>query len=179
WYTGQGFPSYQIHWEQTGDTLTLQIDQTQSHPSVSFFQLPLPIRVKNSEADTSLRLENSFSGEVFNIIIPFQADSVLFDPDLWLITANNSVIGAIHENKGRHEITVMPNPVHGILTVQFSKPFKFMKIEMLDETGKVILEKEASGMRSVSLKLEGISRGNYVLRFLSGKSATVKKIVVL
>lgn len=177
WYTGQGFPSYLIQWEQSGDTLTLQIDQTQSHPFVSFFELPLPIRVKNRDTDTNLRLENSFSGEVFNILIPFQADSVLFDPDLWLISANNSVINALAETSFDQAIFLMPNPVHDLLTIWFREPFHEMSIDLFDETGKQLLQLDASEKRQLRIDFTGKPAGVYLLRFRTEAGVAVKRVV--
>jgi len=179
WYTGQGFPSYQVQWEQAGDTLTMQINQTQSHPAVSFFELPLPIKIKNGSNEMVLRLDHSYSGEMFQITVPFQADSVILDPELWLISANNSVIGAITANNLEQYISLMPNPVQEILTVQFSQPFEQMMVEALDESGKSVQRRDASNMRSISLNFEGRARGFYFIRFKSGTSTFIRKIVVL
>ncbi|TSA29079.1 MAG: T9SS C-terminal target domain-containing protein [Bacteroidetes bacterium] len=178
WFTGQGFPSYQITWTQLGDTVSLTIDQTQSHPSVSFFELPLPILFKNQAQYTLLRLDHTFSGETFQVVIPFAIDSVLFDPDLWLITANNSISG-IPEKSIEHRIIMAPNPVRDLLQITFLTPFDHMMIQVVDESGKLLQEKDASHMRSIMINFEGRSRGVYLIRFRSGKTTDVRKIVVL
>ena len=55
WFLGEGFPSYSLIWSQDpGNSLTLTVNQTQSHASVDFFEMPLPItdhRSKWSEGD--------------------------------------------------------------------------------------------------------------------------------
>ncbi|NQV02744.1 MAG: T9SS type A sorting domain-containing protein, partial [Bacteroidia bacterium] len=178
WYTGQGFPSYQLNWAQTGDTLFIAINQTQSHPSVPFFELPLPIQLKNLTRDTIIRLNHSFSGEGFNLIIPFQVDSLLLDPDLWLISANNS-ISAIPEKSIESMITLAPNPVRDLLQITFLTSFDNMIIQVVDESGKLLQESDASHMRSIMLNFEGRSRGIYFIRFLSGNGTYLRKIVVL
>ena len=178
WFTGQGFPSYQITWTQLGDTVSLTIDQTQSHPSVSFFELPLPILFKNQAQYTLLRLDHTFSGETFQVVIPFAIDSVLFDPDLWLITANNSISG-IPEKSIEHRIIMAPNPVRNLLQITFLTPFDHMMIQVVDESGKLLQEKDASHMRSIMINFEGRSRGVYLIRFRSGSTSFIKKIVVL
>ncbi|MFH1936909.1 MAG: M1 family aminopeptidase [Bacteroidota bacterium] len=178
WYTGQGFPSYQIQWDQAGDTITLKIDQTQSHPSVSFFELPLSILIMNEMQDTTLRLDHTFSGETFMIHLPFSVDSVLFDPDLWLISANNSVIGSIPEIELGSSISVMPNPTDDLLHILFSKLFETMTVQVLDVSGKLLQETDASHMRSILLNFQGRSRGIYFIRLQAGSAITVKKVVV-
>ncbi|MBE0648227.1 MAG: T9SS type A sorting domain-containing protein [Bacteroidales bacterium] len=178
WYTGQGYPSYQINWSQSGDSVMLLIGQTQSNPSVPFFELPLPIQFKNQTQDTIIRLDHHFSGEVFNLSIPFQVDSVKLDPELWLITTNNQ-ISSIPENSIDKEILVAPNPVRDRLQITFFKSFETMIIQVVDESGKMVQESDASNMRSVTLNFEGRSSGFYFIRFLSGDGTYLRKIVVL
>lgn len=176
WYTGQGFPSYQIHWTQTGDTVTMQIGQTQSHLSVPFFELPLPVLLKNSSSHTLVRLENSYPGEVFQVVIPFQADSVILDPDLWLISSNNSISSVPEKNLGTL-ITLAPNPVRDLLRITFSRNFDNMLIQVLDESGKMFQEIDAGNMQSITINFEGRSRGIYFIRFITGGQSFIKKIV--
>ena len=178
WYTGQGFPSYKIQWSLSGDTVSLTIDQTQSHPSVSFFKLPLPIQIKNGIQDTIIRLDHHYSGEEFTIVIPFAVDSVIFDPDLWLITANNSVFGSVEEPTLDKEITIMPNPTDDHLYIRFSKRFGEMNISLITETGQTVNEWYLKQVLSADLDLEALSPGLYLLAFRSGNQSCTKKIVV-
>ena len=57
WFTGEGYPSYTLKWQQQENLVTLTLDQVQSHPSVYFFELPVPVRLKGSGGDTIIRLE--------------------------------------------------------------------------------------------------------------------------
>ena len=178
WYTGEGFPSYQITWEQIEDTVFLLVDQTQSLPSLSFFELPLPIQFKNGSQDTTLRLLNTYSGEILTAIIPFQADSVIFDPDLWLITKNNSVISSIHENELESNISIMPNPARDNVTVQFHQPVETINLILLDGNGKVLQKRTENHPNHINLDISRYPAGIYFLRIQSGKHRIVKKIVV-
>ena len=44
WYYNQGYPSYQLAWSQAGNAVTLTVNQTQSDPSVSFYDMPIPVQ---------------------------------------------------------------------------------------------------------------------------------------
>jgi len=47
WYTGQGFPTYSVSYSQLPDyTVSVSIAQSQSHASVNFFELPVPLQFK-------------------------------------------------------------------------------------------------------------------------------------
>lgn len=116
WFSGQGFPSYTIQWDKAENTVVFKVQQVTSHPSVSFFEMPLPIRVTGPAGqDTIVRLENTFSGQVFTVDLPFKATSVTFDPELWLLSNNNVLIESnltgTANLAGGFRITLSPNPV--------------------------------------------------------------------
>jgi len=109
WFTGEGYPSYQIKWSQTGDSISFTVDQTQSHPSVSFFEMPIHLKFKNATHDILVWFSNTFSGQSFTISIPFTVDSVIFDP-LYQIISGNNTVSAIAEHKLQPRLQVFPNP---------------------------------------------------------------------
>ena len=46
WFYGQGYPSYNVQWTQIGsDYVKINMSQTTSHPSVSFFALPVALTI--------------------------------------------------------------------------------------------------------------------------------------
>lgn len=98
WYTGQGYPSYQVEWYTSGNSAGIKVNQTTSHASVPFFRLPVPLLfTKPSTGQQKLVVvDNIASGQTFFENIGFEAESVTIDPELWLITRNNTVtkIGA-------------------------------------------------------------------------------------
>ncbi len=121
WLYGEGFPSYQLHWSQVTETeIKIQLFQSQSHPSVSFFELPVPVKVLGSNRDTLVILDHAFSGQEFVLDVGFQVDSVAFDPDRWLISSGNTLNGLDLPQKQKYY--VYPNPcnqylqLHGVLT---------------------------------------------------------------
>jgi hypothetical protein len=114
WFTGEGYPQYLINWSQTADTLSFTVRQTQSISTASFFELPLQIRLKNASRDTIIRVNNTFSGELFRFRIPFTADSLVFDPECQIISANNAV-NAVQEHGLQPGLQVAPNPASDVV----------------------------------------------------------------
>ena len=78
--------------------------QTQSHPSVSFFEMPVPIRLKNATNDTIVVLDNTFSGQTFTVPLNFQIDSLILDPDNWIICNQNIITGIKDDVKSTSSI---------------------------------------------------------------------------
>jgi hypothetical protein len=118
WYTGEGYPSYQVGWTQRGDTVEFTVSQAQSYASVSFFEMLVPLQFKNSTRDTLIRVMNTFSGQTLTAVIPFAVDSVKFDPECQLISGNNTVSG-MAEPVVACELEVYPNPASDRLTFRF------------------------------------------------------------
>lgn len=92
WFTGEGYPSYQVEWYPVGNTVQVKLSQTQSHASVSFFQLPVPLLFRNANTNQQklVVLNNTGNGQFFVDNLGFEATEVIFDPDVWLITRNNT-----------------------------------------------------------------------------------------
>ncbi len=178
WFTGEGFPSYQITWNQSGNTVNLTVNQTASYPSsIPFFGLPLPIEFKDQTHDTIIRLNHTFSGQTFSVTLPFAVDSVKLDPDIWLISNGNTVTG-IKEYELDKEISVFPNPATDKVQIIFGKIFSNMSLELMDVSGRTVKSLSANGMKSIVLDLNGCSKGNYILQFKSGGLITGKNIVI-
>jgi len=118
WFTGEGYPQYRINWSQTADTVAFTVSQTQSSPTVSFFQLPIQLMFKNSVRDTLVRFNNTFSGELFKVRIPFAVDSLVFDP-LYQIISNNNTVNAVAEHGLQAGLQLVPNPAKDHVTFRF------------------------------------------------------------
>ena len=93
WFTGQGYPSYQVEWYPKGNSVQVKLNQTQSHASVSFFNLPVPLLFRNSGTNQQklVVFDNTTNGQFFVDNLGFEATEVVFDPDVWLITRNNAL----------------------------------------------------------------------------------------
>lgn len=124
WFTGQGHPSYQVTWEQgsQGDVY-IQLNQTTSHVSVDFFEMPVPLLLKGFGVDSLVRLEHVQNGQLFSMNIPFDVTSIQFDPDLWLISANNTVqqgeLTGTTDALAEGRVLVYPNPAEDFIQIFF------------------------------------------------------------
>ncbi len=177
WFTGQGFPIYTIGWKQSGDELNLIVSQTQSHPSVSFFELPLPIQLIGQNQDTLIRLDNTFSGQSFTLNIPFKVDSIILDPDIWLIQAN-PLITSNQETELSNSFDILPNPAHDYIEIHFSKSMKNLQLSILDVNGKTILHQNEIHSGNLKLNLKGFESGVSFVQILSDGKKGVKKFVM-
>ena len=111
WFSGQGFPSYQVEWSPLGsEYVKIKVSQTSSHPSVPFFTLPLPLQFRSGNRQKTIVLPHQQNGEIFIRSIGFIPDTVLIDPDYWLISRNNQSRRKTEPAGGSASVQVFPNP---------------------------------------------------------------------
>jgi aminopeptidase N len=174
WFMGEGYPSYQIHWNQTGNNVQIKINQTQSHPSVSYFEMPVPVKLVGSGGNSlTLRLENTFDGQIFNETVNFTVNQVLFDPESHLISNDNNVsIGVTEADKPR--IVPLPNPVSGKVTIHTVTGVKYEGISVYNEIGQKIGEQDAT---HPEINFETLPSGLILLRIHTDKGDIVEKLI--
>jgi aminopeptidase N len=93
WVYNQGYPIYTISAQNIeGGQAKFIINQTQSDPSVSFFEMPVPIRIFGTNGQQlDLVLNNTVNGESFTENVPFTITNLTFDPDKNIISKNSTV----------------------------------------------------------------------------------------
>lgn len=89
WFYGQGWPTYDVKWGNNGNQVNIQINQTSSHASVSFFEMPVPIQFSDGTNQQTVILDHTFDGQIFSAVLPFTPTSASFDPELWLLSKNS------------------------------------------------------------------------------------------
>ena len=90
WFFSQGHPSYTVKWNQDNNNKALiSVSQTTSHPSANYFEMPLALKFKNGSQEKIIVVNNTKNNEFFSAEIGFKADTVLIDPDYWILSRNN------------------------------------------------------------------------------------------
>ncbi len=178
WFYGQGYPRYAVQWAQQGSRLSVKIEQTTSHPSVSFFEMPVPIRfVSSSGHDTILVFHHTFSGQVFEQEVPFVAASAEFDPQLKILSANNTIVNnpavATAEQHAESGWRLWPNPAKDVLRLEWPEhPGNALPAECIDLQGRRIFAFQIQGAVT-TLNLQGLPAGTYIVRLLASSSGKV------
>jgi aminopeptidase N len=169
WFYHEGYPTYHVTWRQNASNLVnIIVRQTQSNPSVDFFEMPIPIYFKNNEQDTTLVLNNTVNNQEFNIQLPFTIDSSTFDPERWLISAQNTIINLDDELKADNlVIKSAPNPLDKVLNIDITteKPGK-ASIRLCDESGRLMVTKNVElfyGLNQFSFDVSTFASGYYAL----------------
>ncbi|MCF8295937.1 MAG: T9SS type A sorting domain-containing protein [Saprospiraceae bacterium] len=180
WLYNEGYPIYQINIDYlSGGIMDVTINQTQSHSSVSFFEMPVPIQFKNSLNDTSIIFDNTFSGQNFLINLGFTPDMIIFDPDNWIVSKLDTLIIGVKEIKLIPDISVLPNPTTNKIYIESGK-FEINKIELINSLGSTHnIPVNKFNFGRLEIDLSEFESGVYFLRLNIDEGILTKKIIKL
>ncbi len=175
WYYGEGYPVYSALWAMSGsDTLMMRLDQTTSHPSVDFYEMPVPVRVYNREGTDSLdfRLDHIRNGQVFSLPVPFEAAEVAIDPALWLVRKVDGVRrgGLLGAERG---IILFPNPFSGTFRILLPSGEPVRSAVIYDLTGRQV----ASFTGHRLFFSPSLAAGTYLLKVITPSQVVEARLV--
>ena len=183
WYEGEGFPSFHVNWTSIGASLVeIKLSQTTSHPSVSFFEVPVPLLFKNSTTEKTIVVDPTSNNQIFRAELGFIPDTVLVDPEYWLISRNNSTEKTPYTGTGSAGIDVYPNPVSGPVSVfVHDLSGEEISLSLYNAVGQVMWRGRQTLSNSTAyfqFDMTNMARGVYYLRGRStGGETIVKKIL--
>jgi aminopeptidase N len=182
WFYGQGYPSYRVQWTQIGNGyVKINMSQATSHSSVSFFALPVALQFKNATQQKTVIVDNKFNEEIFFRDIGFIADTVIIDPDSWLITKNNTSQKVNDSINGKNIVQVFPNPFINSFNVylrNFTQQNGALKI--FNVQGQQLFRKNIIVNSSffTDVNTQSFPPGMYILKIEAGNEVKfVKKIL--
>ena len=179
WVYGEGHPSYKVEWEQTGnDYVRIKLGQTTSHPSVPFFELPVALQFKNATQQKTIVADHKYDGEIFFKNIGFVADTVIIDPEYWLISANNITTKITSQNGEKNSVKVFPNPFTDNIFI-WMQNFDNTSISMAlyDAAGRRVWNQQAAinGDLFKEIPTHNLASGPYFLKIITGEGVTITK----
>ncbi|RLD46694.1 MAG: peptidase M1 [Bacteroidetes bacterium] len=177
WYYGQGYPIYNISVYQSNlDSITVTLNQSSSHFSVNFFEMPVPIRIKGNNFDSTIVFDNTFSGQQYSVAVNSWIDTVEFDPEIHLISRSNisSNIGISNHNTD-NELFIAPNPTKNTILIK-SKDI-INNIDLFDVSGRKIKSFNGLNVNDYTINLTNNVTGIYLLRISTSQQTFVKKVV--
>jgi len=164
WIYGEGFPIYEISWGIENNLVVVNIDQSTSHNSVQFYDLPLPLYFSNGTSDTLLVVEQQGNQSQFIFKLDFKPEQLVFDPRQKLLQKHT----IFHNENGNNRITIYPNPGNEVLTVLYA-PHQMQEIKVYDLAGRLVLEQEIpfKSQSETELDISFLRPGCYVLQISS------------
>ena len=168
WIYGQGYPSYQCQVSNLGNSqVKIVVNQTQSNSSVSFFEMPVPIRLLGANGQQlDVVLNNTTNNQTFFKTVPFLVTSVVFDPEKQLISKNNQTTLGAEDFELNTAMRLYPNPTSSVLNLQLPDGTKIDNVIFYNTLGQVI-----STSNKTSWDVSGFANGVYYLKVINASGA--------
>jgi aminopeptidase N len=143
WVYMQGYPTYTITAQNWGaGQAKITVSQTQSDPSVTYFEMPLEIRLSGAGGAThDVIVNHTTNGQQFIVSVPFVVTGVTFDPNKHIISKNNIVTLGAESFEWSATVSVYPNPTNDVLHVMMPSSLQLNKIEIYNTLGQLEGEK--------------------------------------
>jgi aminopeptidase N len=174
WVYNQGYPTYTITAQNWGaGQAKITVNQTQSDPSVTYFEMPLEIRLSGAGGVTQdLVINHTSNGQEFIVSVPFVVTGVTFDPNKHIISKNNVATLASNSFDLDQTISVYPNPANDELHIMMPTTVQLEKVEIYNTLGQLVGQKIdhdfsiselASGIHLLKITTsEGVIHKNFV-----------------
>jgi aminopeptidase N len=182
WVYGQGYPTYNIGWNQVGSNVIIKANQVSANAAVSFYEMPIPVRLIGATKDTVVRLNHTSNNQLFNFPLSFSIVSAQFDPEAWILSKGNTATQdvtltptAINNIIIDNSITIGPIPAKDILYIYKPANRVIKSIDVLNMQGQVLFSVNGAAR---SINVEHLPKGKYTLKLkvLQGK-VVVKSFV--
>jgi aminopeptidase N len=172
WFIGQGYPTYNLTWQQEGNELRVKIDQSTTHSSVNLFELPIPIRVKyKNGSQVYHRLDNFSKSQTYTLPADDEVTKIDFDPDIRIVSRSTVSKGVVSKSDDFYNDvwTIKQNPTSAS-TIEFSGLDNELRYSITDVLGSVILTGTTSGI----IDIHSLKAGNYFIMIGSKMSRFTK-----
>ncbi|MEM7105373.1 MAG: M1 family aminopeptidase [Bacteroidota bacterium] len=183
WFYGEGYPSYHLVWSQTAGLVNLQVDQTTSHNSVDFFEMPIPVQFIGDGVDSIVVFDHTFSSELFSVALPFEVESIEFDPELWIVSRDNTVNSAtpvtnVEEATGF--ISLFPNPAFEKVIINVvDQGESIIQFELINTLGQTIYTQKLMEADRFEFSVRGLSAGVYTVKLTTADNRKLSKRLIV
>ena len=178
WVYNEGYPSYTIDIQKINANQTsFTINQIQSHPSVSYFEMPVPITVFGAGGQSqNVLLQNTTNGQVILENIPFEVTTATFDPDKHLISNENTLNILPSLSNQSFDVNLLtqiyPNPSNDFINIKTANGNDFQKIIIYNALGQMILTSNLS-----QINIQNLSNGVYYTDIETTNGTSHKKFI--
>ncbi len=175
WVYNQGYPVYNIEAHNMGNgQARITINQSQSDPSVSFFEMPIPIRLIGSVGQQQdYVLDNTTNGQQFIVNVPFTVSSIILDPKKDILTSTESIasLGATSFDLSS-SVVLYPNPANSVINIETPNLYTLQNVIIYNALGQKVGE-----FNSNKIPVSQFSNGMYSVKIITSQGTILKKFI--
>ena len=175
WIYNEGYPSYTITSQNWGSgQVKITVSQTQSDATVSYFEMPLPIRLTGANGEVSDIIVNNVSnGQEFIVPVSFAVTGIAFDVNKDIISKNNTAT-ALNTSAfvPDQALAIYPNPVSDEITIQKPNNVFLISNRVYNSIGQKVLENNQA-----VFSVAALSNGVYFLELETSEGTYHKKFI--
>jgi aminopeptidase N len=140
WIYGEGFPSFNITWSKNNyNWVKIKVNQSTSHHSVPFYRTALPLTFKNNKTQKTIIVQCNTNNQIFWEYLGFEADTVLIDKDVHLISKNNTAAQLSFKKVSLNDVLFYPNPIKDNLFIKFLEPIaQKVNVKIFNSLGQIV-----------------------------------------
>jgi aminopeptidase N len=174
WVYNQGYPTYTITAQNWGaGQAKITVNQTQSDPTVAYFEMPLEIRLSGAGAAThDVVVNHTSNGQEFIVSVPFVVTGVTFDPNKHIISRNNVATLASNSFDLDQTISVYPNPANDELHIMMPTSVQLEKVEIFNTLGQLVGQKTDH-----DFSISELASGIHLLKITTSEGVIHKKFI--
>jgi aminopeptidase N len=174
WVYDEGYPTYNITAQNWGNgQAKITVNQTQSHASVTYFEMPLLIRLNDGNGNThDVTVNNTINGEEFIVSVPFAVAGLEFDPNKDIISKNNTATLSNENFNFDDTVVLYPNPSSANVHMMLPDNITLEEIVFFNNLGQKVssfnekdfsVENLPTGVYTVTIKTtEGLIHKNFI-----------------
>jgi hypothetical protein len=156
-------PSYVVTWRQNAaDSVSITLDQSQSSPTVFFYETPIPVKITFRNNTTQMvTLNNTFDLQTLKVPTTGFISRIDFDPEKWILT--QGVVSGLVSNMPKlysSPITLFPNPAATGFTIQ-GLDAEVQSVRLLDLSGREVALIGARASTAEYKLPAGVAAGSY------------------
>jgi hypothetical protein len=174
WYYGEGYPIFQIFWEQAGDSLLIRSEQTGTAAHITpLFQVPFELEIVLSNGQSQyVRLDQQSNVDEFTVPVQGMVERIVFDPDNHLLKTAT----VIQRFPTDEPYWYGPNPVSDELTIQFPNTSMIDFVRITNFSGQEIY-KVKDAENPLTLDLSTYADGPYLIELTNASETYQERIV--
>ncbi|MFC5270011.1 M1 family aminopeptidase [Adhaeribacter terreus] len=169
WVYGEGYPTFDLVWNQTGKYLLINSIQNSSVGGITpLFETDVEFKLVRSIGDTIVKVRQDELNEFFSLKVGGTVSSIEIDPNQWIlnmdgvITQDANLVNGTPSELASPKITLYPNPSSAFLTIT-DLGFRPQFIQVYDAAGRCVKNVKASGFDS-KIKVSDLADGFYLLK---------------